>query len=160
MTIEKDSFLGVIERIEENDTVGELNVKEMTVNIEQMALPTPTTEEKKKYILDNAKLNVPEEFRQRYIDLLLKHHEVVSSSKYNLGKCTTLMHDIELKTEDPIYIKQFRILEGKCDAVQKHIEELLKLGVVKPLRSKFNIPIFVVNKKDGGMHIIQESFGL
>jgi hypothetical protein len=70
------------------------------------------------------------------------------------------MHDIELKTEDPIYIKQFRILEGQCDAVQKHIEELLKLGVVKPLRSKFNIPIFVVNKKDGGMHIIQESFGL
>jgi hypothetical protein len=76
MTIEKDSFLGVIERIKESDTVGELNVNEMTVNIEQMALPTPTKikEKKKKYILDNAKLNVPEEFRQRYIDLLLKHH--------------------------------------------------------------------------------------
>jgi hypothetical protein len=55
----------------------------MTVNIKQTALPTPTkiTEEKKKYILDNAKLNVPEDFRQRYIDLLLKHHEVVSSNK-------------------------------------------------------------------------------
>ncbi len=103
MTIEKDSFLGIIERIEENDTVRELNVNEMTVNIEQTALPTPSkiTEEKKKYILDNAKLNVPEEFRQRYIDLLLKHHEVVSSSKYDLGKCTTSMHDIKLnRTED------------------------------------------------------------
>jgi hypothetical protein len=49
MTIEKDSFLGIIERFEENDTVGELNVNEMTVNIEQTALPTPVkiTEEKK-----------------------------------------------------------------------------------------------------------------
>jgi hypothetical protein len=42
------------------------------------------------------------------------------------------MHFIELKTEDPIYIKQFRIQEAQRDAVQKHIEELLKLGVVRP----------------------------
>jgi hypothetical protein len=157
MTIEKDSFLGIIERIEENNTVGELNVNEMTVNIEQTELPTPTkiTEEKKKYILNNAKLNVPEEFRQRYMDLLLKYHEVVSSSKYDLGKCTTSMHDIKLKTEDPIYIKQFRIPEAQREAVQKPIEELLKL-VVRPSRSKFNSPIFVVNKKDGGMRIVQD----
>ena len=57
------------------------------------------------------------------------------------------MHDIELKTEDPIYIKQFRIQEAQREGVQKHSEELLKLGVVKPSRSKFNSPIFVVNKK-------------
>jgi hypothetical protein len=66
------------------------------------------------------------------------------------------MHDIELKTEDPIYIKQFRIPEAQREAVQKHIEELLKLGVVKPSRSKFNSLIFVVNKKDGGMRIVQD----
>jgi hypothetical protein len=110
MTIEKDSFLGIIERIKENDTVRELNVNEMTVNIEQAALPTPTkiTEEKKKYILDNAKLNVPEEFRQRYIDLLLKHHEVTSSRKYDLGKCTTSMHDQSHRTSSP-YPKPTRI---------------------------------------------------
>jgi hypothetical protein len=53
----------------------------------------------------------------------LKHHEVVSSSKYDLGKCTTSMNDIELKSEDVINIKQFRIPEAQHD-VQKHIEEL------------------------------------
>jgi hypothetical protein len=128
------------------------------MNIEQTALPTATkiTEEMKKYILDNSNLNVPEEFRQRYIDLLLKHHEVVSSSKYKLGKCTTSMHNIKLKTEDLIYIKQFRVPEAQRNAVQKHIEELLKLGVVRPSRSKFNSPIFIVNKKDGGMCIVQD----
>jgi hypothetical protein len=47
-------------------------------------------------------------------------------------------------------------LEAQREAVQKHIEELLKLGVVRPFRSKFNSPIFVVNNKDGGMGIIQE----
>ncbi len=48
------------------------------------------------------------------------------------------MHDIELKTEDPIYIKQFRIPEAQREAIQKYIEELLKLGVVRSSRSKFN----------------------
>ena len=53
MTIEKDSFLGIIERIKEYDRVGKLNVNEMTVNIEQMALPTTTkiTEERRNLFL-------------------------------------------------------------------------------------------------------------
>ena len=38
-----------------------------------------------------------------------------------------------------------KILEAQRDAVEKHIEELLKLGVVRPSRSKYNSPIFVVN---------------
>ncbi len=60
-TIEKNSFLGIIERVEEDNTVGELNVNEMTMNIEQTVLPTLTqiTEQKKKHIIDNAKLNAP-----------------------------------------------------------------------------------------------------
>ena len=117
---------------------------------------TEVTEEKKKYILDNAKLNVPEEFRQTHTDLLLKDHKVVSSSKYDLGKCTPSKHNIKLKSVDLIYIKQFRILEAQPDAVKKHNEEILKLGVVRPLRSKFNSPILVVSKKDTGMGIIQD----
>jgi hypothetical protein len=42
--------------------MGELNVNEITVNIEHTDLPT--TKEKTTYGLDNAKLNVPEEFKQ------------------------------------------------------------------------------------------------
>jgi hypothetical protein len=58
-----------LKRILSWESVGELNVNEMTMNLEQTALSTPTkiTEENKKYILDNAKLDVPDEFRQRYI---------------------------------------------------------------------------------------------
>ena len=66
------------------------------------------------------------------------------------------MHDIEMKSEDLIYIKQFRIPEAQREAYQNHVEELLKLGVVRPSRSKFNSPIFVVKKKDGGLGIVQD----
>jgi hypothetical protein len=52
------------------------------------------------------------------LDLLLKHHEVISDNKYDLGKCSTATHDIELKSETPIYVKQFKIQEDQQAAVQ------------------------------------------
>jgi len=158
ITIEKGSVLGIIERLDDDDEVGELNVNEMTANIEKQQLPPSKvlTQEKKTYISENAKLNVPAEFKQKYMDLLMKHHEVISDNKYDLGKCTTAMHDIELRNEDPIYIKQFKIPEAQQEAVQKHVEELLKLGVVRPSRSRYNSPMFIVAKKDGGVRIVQD----
>jgi hypothetical protein len=58
------------------------------------------------------------------------------------------MDDIELKSETPIYVKQFKIQEDQQEIVQRHVEELLKLGVVRPFNSKFNSSMFVVAKKD------------
>ena len=98
----------------------------------------------------------PDLFKQKYLDLLLKHHEVISDNKYNLGKCSTAMHAIELKSETPIYVKQFKIQEDQQAAVQRPVEELLKLGVVRPSNSKFNSPMLVVAKKDGGIQIVQD----
>jgi hypothetical protein len=92
---------------------------------------------------------------QKYLDLLLKHHEVISDNKYDLGKCSTAMHDIELNNETPIYNKQFKIQDDQQEGVQQHVEELLKLGVVRPSTSKFNSPMFVVAKKEGGVRIFQ-----
>jgi hypothetical protein len=120
-----------VERISEDDEVGELKVNEMTVNIQKQPLQPakPLTKEKCQFILVHAMLNVTDLFKQIYLDLLLKHHEVISDNKYNLGKCSTAMHDIELKNEAPIYVKQFKIHKDQQEAVKQHVEELLKLGV-------------------------------
>jgi hypothetical protein len=74
ITIEKDSPLGIVERMSDGDKVGELNVNEMTVNIQkQQFLPAkPITKEKCQYIMEHATLNVPGTFKQKYLDLLLK----------------------------------------------------------------------------------------
>jgi hypothetical protein len=57
MMIEKNSLLGIIEKIKDEDQVGELQVNKMTVNLEQKELKPADkiTEEKKKSILDNVK---------------------------------------------------------------------------------------------------------
>jgi hypothetical protein len=36
------------------------------------------------------------------------------------------------------------------------VEEFLQLGVVRPCNSKFNSPMFLMAKKDGGIQIVQE----
>jgi hypothetical protein len=53
-------------------------------------------------------------------------------------------------------MKQFRIPEAQREAVKKHVEELLKLGVVRPSRSKFNNPIYVVSRSYGGLRIVHD----
>jgi hypothetical protein len=67
-----------------------------------------------------------------------------------------MAHHIQHKKQDPIYMKQFRIPKAQREAVQKHIEELLKLGVVRPFRSKFNNPIYVVSRSNRGLRIVHD----
>jgi hypothetical protein len=45
-------------------------------------------------------------------------------------------------------VKQFKIQEDQQEAVQQHVKELLKLGVVRPSNSMFMF-MFVVAKKEG-----------
>jgi hypothetical protein len=52
---------------------------------------------------------VPEQYQQQYLKLLLQNHEAVSQDKFELGRTDTLMHEIALKTEEPVYVKQFKI---------------------------------------------------
>jgi hypothetical protein len=102
------------------------------------------------------KLNVPKQFRQKYLNLLLKNHEAISKDKFDLGRTDILMHEISLKTQEPIYIKQFKIPDAHRKEVKRHVLEWLKLGVIQPACSRNNSPIFAVMKKDGNMRLVQD----
>jgi hypothetical protein len=99
---------------------------------------------------------VPEDEKESYKKLIVDNHDVFSFGKYDLGRATTLMHDIELKCSDPIYVKQFKIPDAHLQEIEKNVVEWLKLGVVQPTRSKFNSPLFLVGKKDGGLRVVQD----
>jgi hypothetical protein len=88
--------------------------------------------------------------------LLLKHHEAISQDKFDLGHTDTLMHEIALKSNEPIYVKQFKIPDAHRQEVEKHVLEWLKLGVIQPARSRYNSPIFAVMKKDGNVRLVQD----
>ncbi len=62
MTIEKGALLGIIEKLGQEDQVEELQVKEMTVNLE-LSPSAKITEEKKKYVLNNVKFTKNDEIK-------------------------------------------------------------------------------------------------
>jgi hypothetical protein len=52
-------------------------------------------------------LQVLEEFQERYLEILCKHLDALSIDKYDLGLAKDFKHKIHLKTQDPVYQKQF-----------------------------------------------------
>ena len=80
---------------------------------------------------------VPAEYKQQYLQVLLKFHEAISEDRFNLGRCRTDLHEITLKTDEPIFVKQFKIPDAHMEEVEKHVIEWLKLGVIEPARSKY-----------------------
>ena len=56
-----------------------------------------------------------------------------------------------MKTDEPIFVKQFKIPDVHMEEVEKHVLECLKLGVIEPAWSKYNSPIFAVANKNGGI---------
>ena len=59
----------------------------------------------------------------------------------DLGQTKTLLHDIELQNQGPIYDKQFKILDVHLQEVEQNFAEWLKLGVVQTRQSKHKIPV-------------------
>jgi hypothetical protein len=120
--------------------------------LKQTALEsTVLRESKKAIILENMNETVPEEYKDRYAELYLKHNDVISQNKHGIGRCTMMLHDICLKSNEPIYIKQFKISEAHQQEVANHVKECLKLGAVQPALIKYNSIVFVMSKKGGGL---------
>ncbi len=157
MTIEKDALLGIIEKLGHEDQLGELRVNKMTVNLEQKELNPSANirEEHKKNILNNV-------WSARNEDLtdLVKHHKAISNSLFDTGQSQTTVNEIQLKIQDLIYLKQFRIPEAQREAAQKHAEELFNLAVVRPSQSKFNNSIYIVSKLDRGLRIVHDFWAI
>ena len=108
-------------------------------------------------IKQRAKLKVPREFEHKYLDLLTKYTDVISTDKNDLGKANDFYHRINLKDKAPVYRKQFQIPEAHTDFIEQSLQEWLKLGVVRRSDSMYNSPIFCVPKKTGqGLRIVQD----
>jgi hypothetical protein len=67
---------------------------------------------------------------KQYLKLLLQNHKAIRKDKFDLGQTETLMHEIALKTAEPIYVKQFKILDVHRKEVEQHMLDWLKLGVI------------------------------
>ena len=156
----RDQPIAIIENAEESEVI-QLNPKIINTIAEKekesfVQTRLPISNEKKKFIIDNAILKVPEEKKESYLKLLLKHHEVFSLTKSDLGRADLVMHEINVKNNEPIFIKQFKIPDSHRHYLEDQVREWLQLGIVQPSRSRYNSPLFLVKKKDGTFRVVQD----
>jgi len=110
IVLPQNEILGVLEfEAEHCLPLHEDTVASIISNIEQK-FPIVT---KKNYTCDKivkkAHLNMPNEYKQRYIDILYKHQAAISVNKMDLGRAKNFTHKIHLKDNNPVYRKQFKI---------------------------------------------------
>ncbi len=144
----------------ENEQCMPLNedaIYSIITNIEQKFPKVPKKHFSRSDIAQTTNLNVPAEYKQRYIDILYKHQLAISVNKMDLGGAKNLTHKIYHKDNNPVDRKQFKIPEPHQNFIESMLEEWLKLGVVKRSNSLYNSPLFCDTKKQGqGLCIVQE----
>ena len=155
LVLDRNDVIGVIENVTQCQ-MREINPRFLNAVTMQTASQDKLSDAKKDFIFKALNLNVPEQFRDAYVKVILKHHSCISQHKFDLGRTQTLLHEIALKTDEPIYVKQFRIPDAHREEVERHVAEWLKMGVVQTTRSRYNSPIFAVAKKNGGIRLVQD----
>ena len=155
--LSKNTKVGVIENIsEDNEPVllSEDFISELSDSVSQSPKLSPTN--RRDFIDKNVNLNVPTEFKQDYLNLLYKYGDIFSDSKLDIGVTDAFFHKIHLKTDDPIYRKQFKIPDAHRQFLSDQVTDWLKLGIVSKTNSLYNSPVFCVPKKDGSLRIVQD----
>jgi hypothetical protein len=82
-------------------------------------------------------------------DLLMQHADVFSQSENDLG-CTTMMtHSIDTGSARPVRQQLRRYPPAHLEAISKHVDDMLRQGVIEPASSPWASNVVLVRKKDG-----------
>ena len=104
-------------------------------------------DKEKEEFLSQLHCKAPSEWKQRYTDLILRYNDVFSKDKFDLGWTDVMQHKIHMKSETPVFVKQFRVPYEHQSVLHEFVEELLKTGAITESRSPYNSPVFCVPKK-------------
>jgi hypothetical protein len=127
VTLEKDDILGLME-IEEEEMVPLMD-DFISLVCQDIHNHFPKVKRKRlsgDEIQTQCHLQVPEEFKERYLDILCKQSKIcaLSIEKYDLGLAKNFKHKTHHKMQDPVYLAHLQFIEQTLD-------EWLKLGVIK-----------------------------
>jgi hypothetical protein len=72
-----------------------------------------------------------------------------------IGLTSNLKHRIDLQDKEPAYWKQFLISDTHRSELETQVDEWLKMGLIQPIRFRYNSLLFMVPKKDGSLRVVQ-----
>ena len=131
-------------------------VKDLMIGELDMPPLTKVSKEKAAYLMKQlriGKMASPSQADQ-FRKLVLKYHQAFGAHSFDLGRTETHKHEIILKDPNqvPILNKQFRLPQADREIVIENVEQMLKLGIIRPCSSPWNSACFLVPKKDKGSY--------
>jgi hypothetical protein len=109
-----------------------------------------------KYLEQHLYIQVPPDLRSAYLELAKQHHNVLSLASFDNKAMTEILFQACLTNGEPIYIKQSKITDAHCNAVQCQVAEWLWQGLIQPAHSKLNTPLYAITDQEQGLHIVQD----
>ena len=152
--LERGAVIGEVSAVEDNELTP-FSVSSTTPLVNQEMLkkiqkkPPRLDDTRKRKIRAAANLDhLPENLKEKYLQLLFRNHECISLTEFDLGVCTKGAHAIPTKSDcPPVYNKQFPLpIEHEAE-IRRQILEWLKIGIIRPCESEWNSSLFLVAKK-------------
>lgn len=84
-------------------------------------------------------------------NILFENREIFAQNNRQLGKTTLISHKINTGNAKPVKGRKFRTPYAYREILKQTIDEMLDDNVIKPSKSEWSNPIFLVKKKDGSM---------
>lgn len=85
------------------------------------------------------------------MNLLASFRHVIALPGESLGETDQIEHQIKVKPGTyPVYVPAYRIPHGQRETVEHAVQEMLQEGVIEPLLSPWNVPLFLDSRKNRG----------
>lgn len=117
--------------------------------ISQPLPPQPLTKQHIE-LIDKAALSAPPSVRPALSALLRRFPEVISTDEFDMGRSTTLSHEIHMQHQVPIYTRQYPLAQTELEFLRASVRGWLQHGIIERARSLWNNAIFAVSKPHGG----------
>jgi transposase InsO family protein len=149
--------------IENEDTIAQIFSVDMTTKARRSMNITrnsnrqflPPIPQVTRAAIANALAGLPFPERAAYTTLLESFHDIISETATDLGRSSTVIHNIHLRDKEPTYTKQFPLPHDELQLIRNNLRDWLKAGIVQPTHSLYNSPIFCVRKKEGqGLRVV------
>lgn len=90
---------------------------------------------------------VPPKVQEDFQQMMYKNSRAFDDPNEKLPFNTNVVATIRTEDNEPVYSKLYPFPMGASDFVNREIKDLLRNGIIRPSRSPYNNPIWVVGKK-------------
>ena len=90
---------------------------------------------------------IPKNIEEKFYEIIKANSAVFANPNEALPFNTKISASIRTKDQEPVYSKYESYPISMTDFVNKEVEKLLKDGIIRPSRSPYNSPVWVVDKK-------------